>query len=68
MTLLWFGIVTGFVWGFYARRIYGFGQKVYWHTKIGTCWRYQPTGYRETRNGTNSDFCRRCGQPAGYHR
>jgi hypothetical protein len=28
---------------------------------------YVPTGYRETRNGTNSDFCRACGDPAGYH-
>lgn len=41
---------------------------IYWSFKVPTCWRYLPTGYRETRRGTNSDFCRRCAQPAGYHR
>ena len=33
--------------------------------QIGICESYSPHGYRETRNGTNSDFCRRCGHPAG---
>lgn len=60
-------LTIGFVLGFYIRRLYGFARDIYWHLKVGTCFRYQATGYRETRGGTNSDFCRRCGQPAGYH-
>lgn len=33
-----------------------------------TCWRYLPTGRHELRDGTLSDYCRRCGKPSGYHR
>lgn len=66
--LLWLlAVAVAFLAGLYAPRARCFASKVYWHTKLGICWRYLPTGYRETRNGTNSDFCRRCGHPAGYH-
>lgn len=35
--------------------------------RAGICLRYLPTGVRENRDGTISDFCQRCGHPAGYH-
>lgn len=57
---------VGYVAGLRTRRMIGFCRKVYWLRRTGTCWRYQQ-GPRETRGGTNSCFCLRCGQPAGYH-
>lgn len=53
--------------GFWTCRIYGELQHVYYHLKLGICFRYKATGRREYRAGTVSDFCQRCGQPAGYH-
>lgn len=37
------------------------------HLRYGVCFQYRGKGYRETIDGTNSEFCRRCGHPAGYH-
>lgn len=59
--------VIAYILGFYSRRIYAIGMSAYRKLKYGTCFRYLPTGRLEDRNGTMSDFCRRCGQPAGYH-
>lgn len=35
--------------------------------RAGVCFRYLP-GPRELRDGTESNFCLRCGKPGGYHR
>ncbi len=35
--------------------------------KIGICFKYEGKGYNETIDGTYSEFCRKCGHPAGYH-
>lgn len=60
-------IAVGFLAGFYAKRIYQVCRSIRSHFKYGVCFRYRPTGKREWREGTISDFCRRCGHPAGYH-
>lgn len=59
--------LAGLLCGLATPRARYFVRKVYIHRKYGICWNYQPTGYRENRNGTYSDFCKRCGHPAGYH-
>ena len=61
-------IFCSYCLGFYSKRLFGVGKSIYFHLKHKICFRYKPTGYRETRDGTNSDFCQRCGHPAGYHR
>lgn len=68
----WFvaGVLYGaaaYLLGLYTPYICGLWRSVYWHWKGGICFRYQ-WGPREVRNGTSSNFCRRCGQPAGSHR
>jgi hypothetical protein len=68
--LLWFsaGLIIGGLAGWYAPRAYGLARTVYYNLKVGVCFHYRPTGRYETRKGTMSDFCRKCGHPAGYHR
>lgn len=61
------GLLVGYIAGRCYWRVRSFCGHVYWHRKLGICWRYVPTGYRENRGGTISDFCQRCGHPAGYH-
>ena len=60
--------LSGLLIGWYAPRAYGFCINVYYKLKHGICFRYLPTGNLENRDGTISDFCRRCGHPEGYHR
>lgn len=35
--------------------------------KMGICFNYQGKGYRETIDGTSSEFCTHCDHPYGYH-
>ena len=35
--------------------------------KMGICDSFKGKGYRETIDGTNSEFCMNCGHPCGYH-
>ena len=35
--------------------------------QMGICFHYSGKGYRETIDGTNSEFCINCNHPAGYH-
>jgi hypothetical protein len=62
------GFVVGLLVAIYVPQFYRLGRSAWSKWRMGICFHYQPTGYRETRDGTNSDFCRRCGHPAGYHR
>lgn len=68
VTVAWMSaVVLAFLAGLFTPRMMAFAKKVYWHTKLGICWRYQSSGRLELRNGTYSDFCLRCGHPRGYH-
>ena len=58
---------VGCILGRVSFRVQGFARNVYYHTTLGICWRYRPSGYRQLRDGTVSDFCLRCGHSAGYH-
>jgi len=60
-------ILGAYALGLWTPRIYGHLRSVYWHLRLGICFQYLPTGIRENRNGTVSDFCQRCGHPYGYH-
>ena len=59
--------VAAYIAGLKTHRTYGLARHVYYHLKHGICFRYKPTGYIETRDGTVSDFCQKCGHPHGYH-
>jgi hypothetical protein len=56
-----------FLLGIFWKTIINKLKHIYLHLKLGICFRYKGTGIRETRNGTNSEFCIRCGHPYGYH-
>lgn len=65
-------VIAAYLMGLKTLRLYGYVRYLYYHLKLGICFRYLPTGKRETRGGTRggtrSDFCQRCGHPAGYHK
>jgi len=63
-TVIW---LVGFATGLHVRRILKVIAHSYGLWKHGVCFRYKPSGVRENRNGTVSDFCLRCGNPGGYH-
>ena len=65
--LVLFAIVFAFLCGRGSWRLQGAIRSAYYRHKHGICNNYMPTGRRENRKGTISDFCVRCGHPAGAH-
>lgn len=50
-----------------AERVFdGYGESHGLRYKMTLC-EYEATGRIENRGGTVSDFCRKCGEPCGYH-
>lgn len=66
-----YSAIVGSVCGIISTRFYLWAEprviRAYRKWKAGICFRYQPTGIIENRDGTISDFCRKCGHPYGYH-
>jgi hypothetical protein len=60
-------LVVAFVAGLYYRRAAYEMARAYRMWRMGICFSFQDPGVRETRNGTSSHFCLRCGHPHGYH-
>jgi len=60
-------LLIGFWVGRYWPRHWRFINNGWLKYKMGICFKYEGKGSRETIDGTNSEFCRKCGHPAGYH-
>ena len=57
------GVYVGRVWPRHLHKI----KTAYAKYKRGICFHYNGKGYRETIDGTSSEFCINCNHPAGYH-